>query len=52
MTALDVLFSRSPNMDLFVSMYVHKETLLSSQIEGPNAHWMICSILLSGETPT
>ena len=52
LTALDVLSSRSPNMDLFVSMYVHKETLLSSQIEGPNAHWMICSILLSGETPT
>ena len=34
LTALDVLSSRSPNMDLFVSMYVRKEALLSSQIEG------------------
>lgn len=33
-TALDVLSSQSQNMDLFVSMYVRKEALLSSQIEG------------------
>ena len=31
---LDGLSSRLPNMDLFVSMYVRKEALLSSQIEG------------------
>ena len=31
---LDGLSSRIPNMDLFVSMYVRKEALLSSQIEG------------------
>ncbi len=31
---LEALSSRIPNMGLFVSMYVHKEALLSSQIEG------------------
>ena len=31
---LEGLSSRIPNMGLFVSMYVHKEALLSSQIEG------------------
>ncbi|MFP3041536.1 Fic family protein [Treponema primitia] len=34
---LDVLSSRIPNMDLFISMYVRKEALLSSQIEGTQA---------------
>ena len=34
LAALDGLSARIPNMDLFVSMYVHKEALLSSQIEG------------------
>ena len=31
---LDGMAKRIPNMDLFVSMYVRKEALLSSQIEG------------------
>ena len=31
---LDGLLSRIPNMDLFVAMYVRKEALVSSQIEG------------------
>ena len=31
---LDGLSSHIPNVDLFVSMYVRKEALLSSQIEG------------------
>lgn len=31
---LNGLASRIPNMDLFISMYVRKEALLSSQIEG------------------
>lgn len=31
---LEGLSSRIPNMDLFVSMYVRKEALMSSQIEG------------------
>ena len=31
---LEALSSRIPNMGLFVSMYVRKEALLSSQIEG------------------
>ena len=31
---LDGLSSRIPNMDLFVAMYVRKEALVSSQIEG------------------
>lgn len=33
LAALDGLSARIPNMDLFVSMYVRKEALLSSQIE-------------------
>lgn len=33
-STLDGLSSRIPNMELFVSMYVRKEALLSSQIEG------------------
>ncbi len=34
---LDGLSQRIPNMNLFVSMYVRKEALLSSQIEGTQA---------------
>lgn len=34
---LDGLTSRIPNMNLFVSMYVRKEALMSSQIEGTQA---------------
>jgi Fic family protein len=34
---LDTLSSRIPNIDLFLSMYVRKEALLSSQIEGTQA---------------
>ena len=34
---LEGLATRIPNMDLFVSMYVRKEALLSSQIEGTQA---------------
>ena len=34
LASLDGLSARIPNMDLFVSMYVRKEALLSSQIEG------------------
>ena len=34
---LEALSSRIPNIDLFVSMYVRKEALLSSQIEGTQA---------------
>lgn len=34
---LDTLSSHIPNMDLFISMYVRKEALLSSQIEGTQA---------------
>lgn len=33
-SALEALSSRIPNINLFVSMYVRKEALLSSQIEG------------------
>ncbi len=33
-SVLESLSSRIPNVDLFVSMYVRKEALLSSQIEG------------------
>lgn len=36
-TRLDTLSSYIPNMNLFVSMYVRKEALLSSQIEGTQA---------------
>ena len=34
---LEALSNRIPNIDLFVSMYVRKEALLSSQIEGTQA---------------
>ena len=34
---LDALSNRIPNIELFVSMYVRKEALLSSQIEGTQA---------------
>lgn len=34
LAALEGLSSRIPNMSLFISMYVRKEALLSSQIEG------------------
>ena len=34
---LDALSTRIPNIDLFVSIYVRKEALLSSQIEGTQA---------------
>ncbi len=34
---LDALSNRIPNIDLFVSMYIRKEALLSSQIEGTQA---------------
>jgi Fic family protein len=34
---LDALSTRIPDIDLFVSMYVRKEALLSSQIEGTQA---------------
>jgi len=34
---LDGLSSRVPNMNLFISMYVRKEALMSSQIEGTQA---------------
>lgn len=34
---LDGIAARIPNMDLFVSMYVRKEALMSSQIEGTQA---------------
>ncbi len=37
LTALDTLSSNIPDMNLFVSMYVRKEALLSSQIEGTQA---------------
>lgn len=35
--ALEAISARIPNMDLFVSMYVRKEALMSSQIEGTQA---------------
>ena len=35
--ALDSISIRIPDMDLFVSMYVRKEALMSSQIEGTQA---------------
>lgn len=34
---LEAITSRIPNMDLFISMYVRKEALMSSQIEGTQA---------------
>ena len=37
LATLDTLSSHIPNMNLFVSMYVRKEALLSSQIEGTQA---------------
>lgn len=37
LATLDTLASYIPNMNLFVSMYVRKEALLSSQIEGTQA---------------
>ena len=37
LATLDTLSSNIPNMNLFVSMYVRKEALLSSQIEGTQA---------------
>ena len=37
LSALDTMSTCIPNMNLFVSMYVRKEALLSSQIEGTQA---------------
>ncbi|MBR3974567.1 MAG: Fic family protein [Clostridia bacterium] len=37
LSTLDILSSYIPNMNLFISMYVRKEALLSSQIEGTQA---------------
>ncbi|MEN6635072.1 MAG: Fic/DOC family N-terminal domain-containing protein [Clostridiaceae bacterium] len=37
LTLLEHLAKRIPNVDLFVSMYVRKEALMSSQIEGTQA---------------
>jgi Fic family protein len=37
LASLENISSRIPNMDLFVSMYVRKEALMSSQIEGTQA---------------
>ena len=37
LATLDALSSYIPNMNLFISMYVRKEALLSSQIEGTQA---------------
>ena len=34
LAVLDTLSDRIPNKDLFISMYVRKEALVSSQIEG------------------
>ena len=36
-SALEGVANRIPNMDLFISMYVRKEALMSSQIEGTQA---------------
>lgn len=36
-TLLEGIATRIPNMDLFISMYVRKEALMSSQIEGTQA---------------
>lgn len=35
--SLESITSRIPNMDMFISMYVRKEALMSSQIEGTQA---------------
>ena len=37
LASLDSITSRIPNIELFVSMYVRKEALMSSQIEGTQA---------------
>ena len=37
LSLLDGLSSRIPNVNLFISMYVRKEALMSSQIEGTQA---------------
>ncbi len=37
LATLDGLSTRIPNVDLFISMYVRKEALMSSQIEGTQA---------------
>lgn len=37
LASLESISSRIPNMELFVSMYVRKEALMSSQIEGTQA---------------
>jgi Fic family protein len=37
LTRLDGIASRIPNVNLFISMYVRKEALMSSQIEGTQA---------------
>ena len=37
LATLDTLSANIPNMSLFISMYVRKEALLSSQIEGKQA---------------
>ncbi|MFR1477589.1 MAG: Fic/DOC family N-terminal domain-containing protein [Hydrogeniiclostridium mannosilyticum] len=37
LATLDTLSANIPNMSLFISMYVRKEALLSSQIEGTQA---------------
>lgn len=37
LSVLDGIAARIPNIDLFVSMYVRKEALMSSQIEGTQA---------------
>lgn len=37
LAALDAVSSRIPNINLFISMYVRKESLMSSQIEGTQA---------------
>lgn len=37
LAVLEGIVARIPNMDLFVSMYVRKEALMSSQIEGTQA---------------
>ena len=37
LSALESISSRIPNIELFVSMYVRKEALMSSQIEGTQA---------------